>query len=59
MDQERVIASAWLPEALGQRFEDYRWKNRLTKTDVIVKAIEEYLDRHDTERQPAPQQAQP
>lgn len=54
--EERVIVSAWLPEPLGTRFENYRWRNRMTKTDVVTDAVVEYLERHDT--QPAQEQAQ-
>lgn len=40
VDEKRVIVSGSIPKSLNEKFEDYRWENRLSKAEVVARAIE-------------------
>lgn len=39
-DEKRVIVSGSIPASLNEKFEDYRWENRLSKAEVVARAID-------------------
>ena len=40
VDEKRVIVSGSIPASLNEKFEDYRWENRLSKAEVVARAID-------------------
>lgn len=47
IEESQLTASARLEGALALRFEDFRWTHRMTISDLVRAAIEDYLDRAD------------
>lgn len=39
-DEKKVIVSGSIPASLNEKFEDYRWENRLSKAEVVARAID-------------------
>jgi predicted transcriptional regulator len=47
MDKGRIIRLERFPEDLYRRLKVYAAMNDLTMKGIIIKAVEEYLDRHE------------
>ena len=57
MAEKGVQVNATIPKDWDQKIEDHRWTVRMTKTQVIRTAVEEYMRNHQllTEDLPAEQ----
>jgi hypothetical protein len=46
MAEKGVQVNATVPKEWDQKLEDHRWSVRMTKTQVVRKAVEEYMVNH-------------
>ena len=49
MDKGRIVRLERFPENLYRRLKVYAARNDFTMKGIIIKALEEYLDRHEKE----------
>lgn len=52
VSKKSVQVSASVSPETFQALDDYRWANRLEKTDVLRLAVEEFIVNHDIQVQP-------
>ena len=55
---QRKVGFAF-PADLVERLEEAKWELRKNKAEIVIEAVEEYLDRHGIKRAKAPPRERP
>ena len=53
MPEQRKVGFTF-PAELVERLEEAKWELRKTKAEIVIEAVEEYLDRHGIKKGKAP-----